>query len=328
MIIFWVCVLGLSILLYVLLDGFDLGVGIVSGFTRNGTWHREMMSAVAPVWDGNETWLIVAGVILWGAFPIVYATLFSALYLPTVLMLVGLILRGVAFEFYGKTERWRWIWIGAFSGGSLLAAFMQGMMVGALVAGLPIAQGQHSGGALGWLTPFTLLCGTGLCLGYVLAGASWLVRKCEGEVQAVAYGLIPGLSFAALAVLAVLFILALSEHMRVLNRWFERPYLFVFPAIGIAAGLVLAWSIRWRRERIPFEMVIITFAAAFGTFAITFWPYMIPFSITVKEAAAPHASLAFMFWGEGLFVLPLMLLYTTISYRVFRGKTRSSPDTY
>lgn len=328
MIIFWVCVLALSILLYVLLDGFDLGVGILFGFTANGIKRQEMMSAVAPVWDGNETWLIVAGVILWGAFPIVYATLFSALYLPTVLMLVGLILRGVAFEFYSKTELWRWIWTGAFAGGSLLAAFMQGVMVGALVAGLPIAGGQYSGGSFGWLTPFTLLCGAGLCLGYALAGVSWLVRKCEGEVQAAAYRLIPRLSFASLAILAVVFIVALSEHLRVLNRWFERPYLFLFPAIGVAAGLVLAWSIRWRRERIPFEMVTITFAAAFGTFAITFWPYMIPFSITVNEAAAPHASLAFMFWGEGLFVLPLMLIYTAISYRVFRGKTRSSADTY
>ena len=201
MITFWVSVLALSILLYVLLDGFDLGVGILFGFTRNDDKRRAMISAIAPFWDGNETWLVVAGVVLWGAFPVIYATLFSALYIPLVLMLAGLILRGVAFEFRGKALHLRWVWDAAFAGGSLLAAFMQGLMIGALVAGLPLSHGNYAGGEFGWLSTFSVLCGAGLCLGYALLGACWLVRKCDGEVQAGAYRLIPVLSLTALAVI-------------------------------------------------------------------------------------------------------------------------------
>src|SRR5712672_3289078 len=146
MVLFWVFVLAVSTLLYVLLDGFDLGVGILFGLTRDEARRRAMLSAVAPVWDGNETWLVVAGVVLWGAFPIVYATLFSAFYLPLLVMLAGLILRGVAFEYRNKTERLRWIWDAGFAGGSLVAAFTQGLMIGALVEGLPIANGHYTGG--------------------------------------------------------------------------------------------------------------------------------------------------------------------------------------
>jgi cytochrome d ubiquinol oxidase subunit II len=190
-VMFWVAILAVSILLYVLLDGFDLGVGILFGLPRNEERRRAMLSAVAPMWDGNETWLVVAGVILWGAFPIVYATLFSAFYLPLLLMLAGLILRGVAFEYRNKTERLRWIWDVSFAGGSLAAAFIQGLMVGALVEGLPITNGHYTGGEFGWFSPFAVLCGIGLCLGYSLLGACWLVRKCEAEVREAAYSLGP-----------------------------------------------------------------------------------------------------------------------------------------
>jgi cytochrome bd ubiquinol oxidase subunit II len=176
---FWVCVLALSILLYVLLDGFDLGVGILFGFTTSERNRREMLAAVAPLWDGNETWLVVAGVVLWGAFPIVYATLFSAFYLALLIMLAGLILRGVAFEFRNKTERLLWIWDASFAGGSLVAAFIQGLMLGALVEGLPISNAQYVGGEFGWLSQFSVLCGIGLCLGYTLLGACWLVRNAQ-----------------------------------------------------------------------------------------------------------------------------------------------------
>src|ERR1700678_4454282 len=241
MITFWVSVLALSILLYVLLDGFDLGVGILFGFTRNDDKRRAMINAVAPFWDGNETW-----------------------------------------------------------------------MVGALVAGLPLSHGNYAGGEFGWLSIFSILSGVGLCLGYALLGACWLVRKCEGEVQAEAYRLIPALSLIALAVLAAVFIFALREHLQVLERWIERPYLFLFPLLGIAAGIGLMLSVCRPRELAPCCLAAATFAAPFCPFAISFWPYMIPFSITVDAAAAPHASLAFMFWREGLFVLPLMLGYTAI----------------
>ena len=324
MITFWIIVLAISMLLYVLLDGFDLGVGILFGLVRGEARSRTMMSAVAPVWDGNETWLVVTAVVLWGAFPAVYATLLSAFYLPLLIMLAGLILRGVAFEFRYKTERMRWIWDAGFAGGSLAATFIQGMTVGALVEGLPIENGQYTGGDFGWFSPFAILCGVGLCLGYALLGACWLVKKCEGEVRDAAWRLIPFLSVGLLAFLIVVFAYALAENLRVMGRWLERPYLLVFPVIGAIAAVVLALSIRKRHDDAPFYMVGLIFAAAFGTLAISFWPYMIPFSITVEGAAAPHSSLAFMFWGEGLFIFPLMLVYAAISYRVFRGKATST----
>jgi cytochrome d ubiquinol oxidase subunit II len=271
---------------------------------------------------------VVTGVVLWGAFPLVYATLLSAFYLPIFAMLAGLILRGVAFEFRYKTQRLRWMWDAGFAGGSLVAAFIQGMTVGALVEGLPVADGRYVGGTFGWLSPFAILCGLGLCLGYMLLGACWLVRKCDGDVRDDAYRLIPRLSIGLMLFLIVVFAYALIDHLAILRRWFERPYLFVFPAIGVAASILLAKSVRRRRDTPPFYMVATIFAAAFGTLAISFWPYMIPFSITVNQAASGHASLAFMFWGEGIFVFPLMLLYTVISFRVFRGKATSEPVHY
>jgi cytochrome d ubiquinol oxidase subunit II len=328
MIMFWLTLLAISILLYVLLDGFDLGVGMLLGLTSSEARRHAMLSAVTPIWDGNETWLVVTAVILWGAFPGAYAALLPAFYLPLLLMLAGLILRGVAFEYRHKTERMRWIWDLSFIGGSFAAAFIQGLTVGALVEGLPMANGQYVGGDFGWLSPFAALCGVGLCLGYALLGACWLVKKCEGDVRTSAYRLIPYLSAGLLVFLVVVFAYALVEDLQVMGRWMERPYLFVFPVIGALAAVVLAVSVRTRRDELPFPMVIFIFLSAFGTLAISFWPYMIPFVLTIDEAAAPHSSLAFMFWGEGLFVFPLMLLYTFISYRVFRGKVASMPERY
>src|ERR1700738_190158 len=244
---FWVAILAVSTLLYVLLDGFDLGIGILFGLTRNEERRRAMMSAVAPIWDGNETWLVVAGVVLWGAFPVVYATLFSAFYLPLLLMLAGLILRGVAFEYRYKTERMRWVWDAGFAGGSLVAAFIQGLTVGALVEELPIADGQYSGGEFGWFSPFAILCGIGLCLGYALLGACWLVKKSEADLRDAGHRPIPHPSVGLLALLVVVFAYALAENLRVMSRWLERPYLLVFPAIGVIAALVAAGGGRRRR---------------------------------------------------------------------------------
>jgi cytochrome d ubiquinol oxidase subunit II len=328
MVMFWVSLLACSILLYVVLDGFDLGIGMLFGLTRSEARRRDMLNAVAPIWDGNETWLVVTGVILWGAFPLAYATLLSAFYLPLVTMLAGLILRGVAFEFRYKTERMRWIWDLSFAGGSTIAAFMQGTTVGALVKGLPVVNGQYSGGDFGWLTPFAVLCGIGLCLGYALLGAAWLVKKCEGEIHARAWRQIPFLAIGVLAFLVVVFIYALAENLQIMGRWLERPYMFVFPVVGAFAAIMLATSILRHWDQWPFAMVIVIFLSAFGTLAISFWPYMIPFVVTVDQAAAPHSSLAFMFWGEGLFVFPLMLIYAVVNYSVFRGKVRSATDHY
>jgi cytochrome d ubiquinol oxidase subunit II len=257
-----------------------------------------MLSAVSPVWDGNETWLVVTGVILWGAFPIAYATLLSAFYLPLLIMLAGLILRGVAFEYRHRANRMRWIWNTSFICGSFAAAFIQGLTVGALVEGLPITNGQYTGGDFGWFSPFAALCGLGLCLGYALLGACWLV-----DVQTTAYRLIPYLAVGLLIFLIVVFTYSLAENLQVMGRWMERPYLFVFPITAALAAVVLAASVRYRRDDLPFPMVALIFVSAFG--------------------AAPPSSLAFMFW-EGIFVFPLMLLYTFVSYTVFRGKVPST----
>jgi cytochrome d ubiquinol oxidase subunit II len=324
MVMFWVSLLAISILLYVLLDGVDLGVGMLSGLAKGEARRAAMLSSVAPIWDGNETWLVVTAVILWGAFPLVYATLLSAFYLPLIVMLLGLILRGVAFEFRYKTQRLRWIWDVSFAVGSLIATFIQGMTVGALVEGLQFTNGEYSGGEFGWLTPFAVLCGIGLCLGYALLGACWLVRKCEAKVRNVARRQIPVLATGVLVFLVLVFAYALVEHLPILRRWIDRPYLFLFPIVGALAATVLALSILNHNDYWPLYMVALIFVSAFGTLALSFWPYMIPFAITVEAAAAPQSSLTFMFWGCGVFVFPLMLLYTVISYSVFRGKVRAT----
>src|ERR1051325_3203629 len=241
-------------------------------------------------------------------------------------MLVGLVLRGVAFEYRHRAEASRWIWDIAFSGGSLVAAFIQGMTVGALVEGLPIANGQYTGGEFDWLSPFALLCGVGLCLGYALLGACWLVKKTEGETRDEAYRLIPWLAIGLVVFLVAVFVYALAAHLEVMDRWLERPYLLVFPIIGAAAAAGLAYSVGYRRDGVAFYMVALTFAAALRTPALLFLSFLLPFSITIEDAAAPHSSLAFMFWGEGLFIFPLMLIYAAVNYGVFRGKVRSSGD--
>jgi cytochrome d ubiquinol oxidase subunit II len=243
-------------------------------------------------------------------------------------MLSGLILRGVAFEYRNHTDRMRWLWDLSFICGSFAASFVQGVTVGALVEGLPIVNGQYAGGDFGWFSPFAAICGLGLCVGYALLGACWLVKKCEGEPRERAYRLIPYLAAGLLVFLVVVFAYALGENLRVISRWLERPYLFIFPVIGALSVIVLAFSVRYRRDDLPFAMVILIFLAAFGTLAISFWPYIIPFVLSIDEAAAPPSSLAFMFWGEGLFVFPLILFYTVISYSVFRGKVVSAGSQY
>jgi cytochrome d ubiquinol oxidase subunit II len=321
MILFWVGALGLTTLLYVLLDGFDLGVGILFGFTRNEEHRQHMLAAISPVWDGNETWLVLSATILFGAFPRVYATLLSAFYLPLVLMLGALILRGVAFEFrYKATRGFRRLWDFGFSAGSLIAAFVQGMTVGALAQGLPMQDGHYSGGTFGWFSLFSCLCGIGLCLGYTLLGAGWLVAKGEGELRDRAYRVLPGLTAGVLGFLGIAFAYALVSHFEIMHRWLERPYLLVFPAVGAIAAVLLVKGIQDRRDIQPFCMMALIFLSAFGTLAVSFWPYMIPFAVTVDQAAAPPTSLRFMFWGAGIVVLPLTLGYTATVYRVFRGK--------
>jgi cytochrome bd ubiquinol oxidase subunit II len=319
MILFWASLLAVTTSLYVLLDGFDLGIGILFVFADESN-RRKMLSAISPVWDGNETWLVLTGTVLFGAFPAAYAALLSAFYLALVLMLCALILRGVAFEFRYKSIGFRWFWDLGFAGGSLLATFIQGMTVGALVEGLPMKDGHYVGGTFGWFSPFAALCGLGLVLGYSLLGTSWLVRKCEGPIRERAYQLLPVLTVGVLAFLATAFVLALAMHLNLMTRWLERPYLLVFPLIGAISSICLLKGVQRRDDWVPFRFAALIFLAAFGTLAGSFWPYMIPFALTVEQAASPPASLNFMFWGAGLFVMPLTLIYTFLVYRLFRGK--------
>ena len=320
--ILWVTILALSTLLYVLLDGFDLGVGILFAFTGDEADRRHMLSAISPVWDGNETWLVIAGTVLFGAFPKAFAALLSAFYLPIVLMLGALILRGVAFEFRYKTAKFRWVWNLSFATGSLVATFVQGLVIGALVKGMPIVDGQYIGGSFDWLSSFACLCGVGLCLGYALLGAAWLVGKTDGVLRKHAYGLLPPLTIAVGSFLVTAFIYALVLDLRIMGRWLERPYLLVFPAIGALATHRLVRSMLRHDDFQPFRMVSLIFAAAFATLAVSFWPYMIPFSLTIQDALAPQSSLDFMFW-PGVIVLPLICAYTATVYWLFRGKVRS-----
>ena len=327
MITFWAGALALSLLLYVLLDGFDLGIGMLFPFAPGERVRRQMLSSISPVWDGNETWLVLAGATLFGAFPLVYAVVVSAFYLPIILLLVALILRGVAFEFrYKALPGMRRVWDTGFVVGSYVATFAQGTAVGALVAELPVADGRFVGGPLFWVQPLALSCGLGLCIGYALMGACWLVAKAEGETRDFGYRVMPGLGAALLVFLVTAFAVSIARHFQVMDRWLDRPVLAIFPIIGIVAGgaMVLAW--RNRRDRWLFVCAAAIFASAFGTLAVSFLPFMVPFTITVEQAASPPSSLAFMFWGAGIVVLPLTLVYTGAVYWIFRGKVEDLGD--
>ncbi len=328
MVEFWTAALALALFLYVLLDGFDLGVGILFGLARTESCKRHMLQAVAPIWDGNETWLVIAAAVLFGAFPMVYALLLSAFYIPMILMLCGLILRGVAFEFREKSTQLKPLWDVGFAAGSLVAAFVQGCAVGALVLGIPNEGGRFSGGPFFWAQPFALLCGVGLSMGYALIGASWLISKTDGELRERSYRQALWLLAGVALFLVAAFIVALKLDLRVMNRWIERPVLALFPILGAAGGGALVFGLGRRQDNLPFLGSVLLFVAAFGTFAASFLPYMVPFTITIDEAAAPPASLSFLFWFAGIIVLPLTLLYTVIVYSVFRGKTRPDAGKY
>jgi cytochrome d ubiquinol oxidase subunit II len=279
------------------------------------------------VWDGNETWLILVGASLFGAFPMVYAIFLPAFYLPVALLLFALIFRGVAFEFRYRTVNRRWLWDWGFFLGSTVAAFVQGAAIGTMVQGLPVVNGQFAGGSFDWVNGFSILCGVGLVIGYALLGASWLVVKTQGLLREWAYDRIGWLLLGVLVFLVLAFVFALDADLRVMDRWLEAPWLIVFPAIGALATIALVFGCRHRRsDHFPFIMTAIIFFAAFLTLAGSFWPYMIPFSVTIQEAAAPVESLTFMFYGAGLIVFPVVLIYTAVVYWIFRGKVREEME--
>jgi len=324
MTLFWIFALAVTILLYVLLDGFDLGVGMLFLFSRDEPNRRRMLAAISPVWDGNETWLVLTGTILFGAFSRVFALALSALYLPVLVGICALILRGVAFEFRANATRSRGFWDAAFGVGSLVATFVQGAALGALGTGLAVQDSRYTGGRFGWLSLLSILCGAALCLGYALLGVGWLIKKCEGRLREAGYRLFPWLLVAFLALLALVALDAHAKSLRILDRWVQHPYLLAVPvATALGAWLLLGGTWRRRDDR-PFLASIGIFAAAFVVIAMSFWPYMLPYSITVAEAASPPESTWFMFWGAGLVALPLTLGYTLIVYHVFRGKVLDS----
>jgi len=326
MMLFWSGALALSILLYVLLDGFDLGVGMLFALAPDERGRRQMLASIQPVWDGNETWLICAATILFGAFPMVFALLLAAFYVPLIAMLGGLILRGMAFEFRERAGSVRWIWDAGFIGGSWVAAFVQGAAVGALVKGLPIAHGVYVGGAFGWLSPFSVLCGVGLCIGYAMIGCCWIAGKGASDVRALAFLLLPGLIIALLVFLACVFVDALSLDLAVMRRWTDRPVLYVFPLVGVVAFAVLARAVQRRQANRLFAPAALIFVAAFGTLALSFLPFIIPWSVTIAQAIAPDASLWFMFWGIGLVFMPATLIFTVIIYFVFGRNSPRADD--
>ena len=246
--LFWAGVLGCAILLYVILDGFDLGVGILFGTTRDEAKRVGMMGAVAPFWDGNETWLVVIGAGLFAAFPDAYAVFLSAFYFPVLLMLFGLIFRGIAFEFRYRSERMRPVWDGGFFLGSVVVAFAQGAAVGAMIRGIPVANGQYAGGSFGWLHPFAILTGIGLVLGYALLGAGWLVLKSDGELRDWAYRRIRWLTVGVFGVLLVAFTATFDYSVLARSNLLIRPWAFAVPGIALLAlaGILLGCAQRPR----------------------------------------------------------------------------------
>jgi cytochrome bd ubiquinol oxidase subunit II len=316
--LFWASVLAIAILVYVILDGFDLGIGILFGAAENETRRNDMMAAISPFWDGNETWLIVIGTVLFAAFPVAYSVFLPAFYIPVLLLLWGLIFRGVAFEFRYRAPRK--LWDTGFFVGSLVAAFVQGAAVGAMIRGIPVAGGQYVGGAFEWLAPLPLLCGVGLVLGYALLGASWMVLKCEGTSREWARRLIPWLAIGVLVVLAVAFSVVFVNRAWIGTDLKDRSWGLVFPGLALLAMAGVFLGVYRRHDSLPFAMTVVFFVAAFLTLAVLFWPYMIPYQVTVANAVAPDKSLSFLFWGAGVFVLPVIAIYTAVVYWFFRGK--------
>jgi cytochrome d ubiquinol oxidase subunit II len=321
--LFWAAVIAISILVYVILDGLDLGVGILFGSTVDEDHRLRMMNTIAPFWDGNETWLVVVGAGLFATFPVVYAVFMGAFYLPILLLLVGLIFRGIAFEFRYRSVRMRWLWDAGFFLGSTVVAFVQGAAVGALMRGIPVVNEQFAGTSFDWLHPFSVLTGIGLVFSYALLGAGWIVLKSEGELRDWAYKRIGWLAAIVFVMLGLAFTASLTidagavaqSHLR------DRPWGIVFPVAAIAALGGVAMGARTRRDGLAFALTVLFVLTSYLTLGVMFWPYMVPYSITVGSAAAPEASLQFLFYG-GVVVLPVIALYTASVYWVFRGKVR------
>ena len=322
----WLAIIGLAIAMYVILDGFTLGIGILFSFFKGSEERDVMMGAASPVWDGNQTWMILAGAGLYGAFPLVYATVLPALYLPLVLMLLALIFRGIAFEFRAKSTRYRHMFDMAFSGGALVATFAEGVVLGGIIHGLNVDLDQRhfAGGVLDWMTPFSVFTGLALVFGYALLGASWMVVKTEGALQRRAYFFVRPLCLLVLLSMAVVAIWTPIYNEQVLERWSTVPgavMMAVLAIIAIALCLSIISGINKRKERSIFVKVIGLFLVGLAGLLVSFFPVIIPPYVTIFQAASSEKSQFFLIIGY-LVIIPLVLGYTAYSYYVFRGKVR------
>lgn len=319
----WAVVIIFGVMMYVVMDGFDLGIGMLFPFVKGEQDRDVMMNTVAPVWDGNETWLILGGAGLFGAFPLAYSVVLEALYLPLILMLIGLIFRGVAFEFRFKAKAdKRHIWDKAFIWGSLVATFFQGVALGAFIEGFKVVDRHFVGGTLDWLTPFSLFSGLGLIVAYTLLGCTWLIMKTEGPLQQQMHDLAKPLALVLLVVIGIVSLWTPIAYPQIADRWFSMPNLIWFmpvPLLVLVTFYGLLKAVARNAHYTPFLLTLVLIFLGYSGLGISLWPNIIPPSISIWEAAAPPQSQGFMLVGT-LFILPFILGYTFWSYYVFRGK--------
>ena len=323
----WAAIIAFGLMMYVVMDGFDLGIGILFPFVPSRDDRDTMVNTVAPVWDGNETWLVLGGAALLAAFPLAYSVILSALYLPLMLMLAGLIWRGVAFEFRFKADDGhRPFWDKAFAWGSYIAAFSQGVALGAFINGIDVKNGAYAGGLLDWLTPFSLFTGVGLLLAYALLGATWLVMKTDGALQQRMRALGHPVVIALFVTIGIVSLWTPYAHADVAARWFSWPNLLFFSPVPILV-LVATWALLRTlapgadSHASPFLLALLLLFLGYTGLAISLWPNIIPPAISIREAAGPPQSLGFALVGT-LFIIPFILAYTAWAYYVFRGKMR------
>jgi cytochrome bd ubiquinol oxidase subunit II len=323
--VIWAFIIAFAVFVYIVMDGFDLGLGILFPFFPEKADRDVIMNSVAPVWDGNETWLVLGGGGLMAAFPLAYAVLMPALYTPVIAMLVGLIFRGVAFEFRWRSQRERNRWDLAFTGGSLVAALAQGIALGAILQGVHVDGRQYAGGWWDWLTPFSILTGASLVIGYALLGAGWLIMKTEGSLRDKAYQMAWVLLIAMLGAIGAVSMATPFLHIQYTQRWFTWPNIILTAPVPIAVAgvtVLLLRSLANKYDYQPFFLTLLLFLLSYAGLGISMFPYIVPQSITIWQAAAPRNSQIFMLVGVAI-LIPLILAYTGWAYWVFRGKVRA-----
>ncbi|MDZ7712252.1 MAG: cytochrome d ubiquinol oxidase subunit II [Rhodovibrio sp.] len=318
----WAALIAVAVLAYILLDGFDLGVGILYPLVESEQDRDQMMNSVAPVWDGNETWLILGGGGLFAVFPLAYATILPALYAPLTAMLLALVFRGVAFEFRWRSRRHKHLWSAAFSGGSILAAFAQGVALGALVQGIDVAGRAYAGGWFDWLSLFSVMTGFALVVGDALLGATWVVLKTDGNLRRQAQRFAWGFGALTLAAIGSVSLWTPFLNDAYLARWFAWPNLIlsgVMPLLVLGCAYGLIRGLRRGPDALPFLAANGLFVLCYLGIGISFYPYIVPHAVTIWNAAAPDSSLWFLLAGTAV-LLPMILGYTAYVYWVFRGK--------